>query len=379
MRSPVSWKLGVVAAVVLVTAAVPLDERSTAATGVGPTLRSIGPLAFGPNGVLYAADPEAATIYALELGAQASGGAAGTKDIDGIDQQVAAMLGTDAKEISIADLAVDPKTRNSYLAVMRGQGTGAKPALMRVDGAGKIDIVSLESVKFSSVALPNPPDANPGSNRNPRTQSVMDMAYQGGRLYIAGLSNEEFASKLWAIPYPFASADRGTSVEIFHGSHGRLETRSPVYTFLPYAIGGNPYLIAGYLCTPLVKFPVSDLAPGAKVRGTTIAELGAGNRPIDMILYQKDGKEFLLMSNTSRGVMKLSTDRFATEQGITAPVSGTAGVPYETITSMTGIQQLDLLDSGRAIVIARTGGLPSQLGGQRTPPAALNLHSVVLP
>ena len=46
--------------------------------------------------------------------------------------------------------------------------------------------------------------------------------------------------------------------------------------------------------------------------GTTIAELGAGNRPLDMILYKKDGQEFLLMSNNSRGVMKIPTADFGT-------------------------------------------------------------------
>ena len=131
------------------------------------------------------------------------------------------------------------------------------------------------------------------------------MAYQNGKLFVAGLSNEEFSSKLRVIAYPFTQADRGTSVEIYHGNHGGLETRSPVYSFVPYMIGGEPHIIGGYLCTPLVKFPVSSLAPGAKVQGTTIAELGAGNRPIDMILYKKDGKDFLLMSNTARGVMKM--------------------------------------------------------------------------
>ena len=110
------------------------------------------------------------------------------------------------------------------------------------------------------------------------------------RLYVAGLSNEEFSSKLRSVPYPFAAVDNGTSVEIFHGSHGQLETRSPVYAFVPYQIERTPYLIAGYLCTPLVKFPVASLKPGSKVRGTTIAELGAGNRPIDMILY-KQGRQ----------------------------------------------------------------------------------------
>ena len=54
------------------------------------------------------------------------------------------------------------------------------------------------------------------------------MAFIDGRLFVAGLSNEEFASKLRSVPYPFAAVDNGTSVEIFHGNHGQLETRSPV-------------------------------------------------------------------------------------------------------------------------------------------------------
>ena len=47
------------------------------------------------------------------------------------------------------------------------------------------------------------------------------------------------ASKLRSIPYPFAKADEGTSVEIFHGAHGRFETQSPVRTFTSYEIGGE--------------------------------------------------------------------------------------------------------------------------------------------
>src|SRR6185369_16198407 len=104
-----------------------------------------------------------------------------------------------------------------------------------------------------------------------------------------------------------------------------------VYAFVPYSVKGEPTLIAAYLCTPLVKIPISSLSAGSKVRGTTIAELGAGNRPIDMVVYSKGGSEYLLMSNTSRGVMKIPTKDFATEPGITAPVQGTAGIAYETI------------------------------------------------
>ena len=95
------------------------------------------------------------------------------------------------------------------------------------------------------------------------------------------------------------------------------------------------------------------------MRGTTIAELGAGNRPIDMVLYKKDGNEYLLMSNTSRGVMKIPTKDFATAAGITTPIQGTAGIAYETVKSMTGIQQLDLLDADHSIR-RRKDGRPAQ-------------------
>ena len=348
----------VVASVMVVITSGKSGAPSAAVSAVPPSFASIGPLTFNADGTLFAADTQQATIHGVDLGAAATGGAPGVKSIAALDQQVAALLGTGVRELSITDLAVHPKTHNAFVAVMRGQGAGATPVLLRIDGAGKIDVVDFAKLTSTRVTLPNPPTAGAASGfgRPSRGQSITDMAYMDGRLYVAGLSNEEFSSKLRSIAYPFTAADNGTSVEIFHGSHGAFETRSPVYTFVPYKINSQPNLIAGYLCTPLVKFPVSSLTPGAKVMGTTIAELGAGNRPIDMVLYKKDGKDFLLMSNTDRGVMKIPTERFASAPGITTPISDKAGIGYETIASMKGIEQLDLLDEGHSLVIARTGG-----------------------
>jgi len=353
-------------ALVAATAYGPATARLAGAGETAASLSSIGPLTFGPDGTLYAADPQAATIYALDLGASANGGAPGTANVAGLDQKIAAMLGTGAGEVQITDLVVHPRTHNSFVAVMRGQGANTKPALFRVDGAGKIDLLPAESLKGTSVTLPNPAAATSGG-RNNRSQSITKLAFSNGRVWVAGLSNEEFASKLRSLSYPFTSADNGASVEIFHGSHGQFETRSPVYTFVPYKVGNETNLIAGYLCTPLVKFPVSSLKPGAKVMGTTIAELGNGNRPIDMILYKKDGKDFLLMSNSKHGVLKVSTDGFATATAITAPVSTpTAGVPFQNIATMVNVEQMDLLDAGHTIVISRGA-------------AGRNLTAVVLP
>ena len=40
----------------------------------------------------------------------------------------------------------------------------------------------------------------------------------------------------------------------------------PVYTFIPYTINNKPYMIASYLCTPLVRFSLDSLK-GSKVVG----------------------------------------------------------------------------------------------------------------
>ena len=347
-------KLTLLLALVVTTASMHVAARATAPTLVGPAMTSIGPLTFGADGTLFAADKQAATIYALNLGAEATGAPAGTADVAGITTKVAAMLGTAAAEIAITDMAVHPTSKNTFLAVMRGQAGSAQPALLRVDGSGAVKVVSLDKVTYTNVTLPNPAAVST-TGRGGRAQSVTDMALSNGRLFVAGLSNEEFASKLWSVAYPFATPDRGASVEIYHGNHGQLETRSPVMAFLPYTINNQPHLIASYTCTPLVRFQVGTLKPGEKILGTTIAEFGAGNQPLDMIAYQKEGKSFLLMSNSSRGVMKIPTVDFGTAEAITSRIGGTAGVKYETITTMTGVEQLDLLDANRSIVIARSG------------------------
>src|SRR6202521_6076124 len=105
MRSSV--KVAAVLAFLALTVYVPTASTVTpgAAAVAGPQLQSIGPLAFGPNGVLYAADSLAGKIYALDLGEKANGGAPGTANVANITQKIAAMLGTDALQINVTDLA----------------------------------------------------------------------------------------------------------------------------------------------------------------------------------------------------------------------------------------------------------------------------------
>ncbi|MGI8603727.1 MAG: hypothetical protein ACR2OZ_12115 [Verrucomicrobiales bacterium] len=338
-----------------------------------PGFKSMGPLAFGPDGILFAADTKAAAVVAIATGDTTPATAAKPLMIEGINQKIAGLLGTSADQVLIDDLTVNPISRNAYLAVSRGRGPDAVPVLMRVKADGQLEAVALDKVKFSRGELPDAPvDGVVGDERrrtNPRQESITDIAFLEDRILIAGLSNEEFASTLRAIPFPFKTVASGTSVEIYHGAHGRFETRSPVRTFVPFKVGNEAHLLAAYTCTPLVQFPIKELKPGAKIKGKTIAELGNRNRPLDMIVYQKGGKDYLLLANSSRGIMKISTDQIESAESIAEPVKDGAkrGLAYETIESWKGIDQLDRLDPEHALVVRRGEG------------GSLNLESLDLP
>jgi hypothetical protein len=88
-----------------------------------------------------------------------------------------------------------------------------------------------------------------------------------------------------------------------------------------------------------------------------------------MIMYQKDGKDYLLMTNSSRGVMKIPTEGAGEAPGITAPVTGGGkkGLGYETIESLKGVQEMDQLDKTHAVVLTKGAD------------GALNLETIELP
>lgn len=318
-------------------------------------LASVGPIAFAPDGVLLVSDPLAATIYAIGTDDTSGNPSSVELNVEDVRAKIASMLGTAPQDARINDLAVNPRSGNVYLSVTRGDGPDAAAVLLRVDTTGNLDELSLKNVMHAKVRLPNPPEHRETRRGNQRMMAITDMVYVDGRVFIAGLSNEEFASNLRSIPFPFAETGRGTSVEIFHGAHGRIETRSPIMTFAPFEIGNEPHVLAAYTCTPLVKFPIAQLEPGIKVRGTTVAELGNRNRPLDMFVYEKDDKRYILMANSSRGVMKITTDNIETTEPITERVEGgnTAGLSYETISHLEGVMQLDRLNHASAVALVR--------------------------
>src|SRR5258707_9670492 len=162
------------------------------------------------------------------------------------------------------------------------------------------------------------------------------MAYIDAALLVAGLSNQEFSSKLRRIPFPFGDPQSGSSLEIFHVSHGKWETAAPIRTFVPY--DGGKSILASYTCTPLVHSPLAALTEGAKAVGRTVAELGAVNQPLDMVSFAQDGQEYLLVANSAHGLVKIACRDIDGQPPLTEPKEP-VGVPRQT-KDLQGIRRL---------------------------------------
>ncbi len=86
------------------------------------------------------------------------------------------------------------------------------------------------------------------------------------------------------------------SAETYHVQHGKWETRAPMSVVIPLKEEGKTYVVGAFTCTPIVKYAIDEIKPEANVKGTSVIELGAGNQPQDMFIYEKDGKTHVLAS-----------------------------------------------------------------------------------
>ena len=338
-----------------------IDPGRYGLTVGAPALESVGPITFGPDNVLFVADNAASRIYALAVDEAPLRAGVNPPAVDHLDARLAAVLGCAREDVHIQDMAVAPEGSHVYLSVRRGSGTAARPILIRISPAGDIDEVRLDSIPFAWVAIEDAPGVDdaradvrvvpPGepadeerdirgihlrlSHQPLRTATVTDLVYKDGTLLVAGASNEEFSSTLRRIPFPFGRPGSSTSLEIFHVSHGKYETASPIRTFAPY---GDMGILASYTCTPLVRFSLADLQAGTQAKGHTVAELGSMNTPLDMVAFNQGGDEYVLVSNSRHPLLKFAAADIDVQEALVTPTEPVGAprqaLPHEGVTRM---------------------------------------------
>ncbi|SEU16904.1 hypothetical protein [Variovorax sp. OV084] len=322
-------------------------------------VKSISRLAAGPGNILFVADWKAARVHAISLPAAQQQPAGTAFNILDLESLLSAQVG--GARVTVEDMVVRPGTAQVYVAV--SYGAAKTPALILVTGDKKARRIDLKAAASTSVALRDAPtsDYSFWKETPERSFTVTDMKWREGELFVAGLSNQDFASTLRRVKYPFDAKQSVTSVEIYHAGHNLIETRAPIRAMSFASWGGKPYLVAAYTCTPLVTIPLDDLKDGAHIRGKTVAELGYGNTPADMIAYSRteQGKteDFLLLANFDRvsNVIPVSQlEATGSRPGIEkqVPFGQLAGVEVMQA-PLAGTLRLDNLDEKSFVVVRR--------------------------
>lgn len=329
-----------------------------------PGLKSVGKISFGPDGLLLIAEPSAASLVAIDTG---DGGPAAkfAGKVENFLEVVAGALGAKAEDVEIVDMAVNPASGKLYFSVNRKADKTV--AILTVNAEGKLANFDLSKVSYVRVTLPGGADG--------KVKNITDVAFANDRILAAGQSNEEFASKIYSIPLPLTSKSSANmfSAETYHVAHGRWETKAPIQSFIPLDDKGEPYIVGSFACTPIVKFPLANLSSGAQVKGTSVLELGSGNRPLDMFSYEKDGKKWIvtntyrmpfksdLFGNSRYWGVRVSMDFLSAEQinekAVTRDIkskSGPNGV--EVLDALSGAVQVTKIDEAQIAVLRDADG-----------------------
>lgn len=335
-------------------------------------------LAFGPENVLFVGDSKSATVHAIATEGTALENPV-PFNMPGLDRMLASMLGLNVTDIVINDMKIHPASQEAYVAVKRGHEPGAESVIAIVSPtSGDIRFLNLTEADHQTITLANPASEEVmlWGDKPASTLNITDVDYHNGHLYVAGLTNGEFASTLRKIPYPFDGSQSAVgSIEIYHAVHTQNETRAPIRTMLFDEVDGVSTLLASYTCTPLVTIPVSEVNEGNDVKGKTIAELGFGNAPSDMISFmvqEPDGsldKKVLITHKQRSGSLISMKDLAAANagDGLQGTTMGPAGVeifpvPTSSVMHVDNQNQMMLtvlrrnIDTGGADLISKLKG-----------------------
>ena len=289
------------------------------------SVRSVGTLAFADADTLFVADWRGGEIHALKL-PLAPDAKPRQFNLKNISAPVAKALRTRPERLRFEGMAFRPGSELAYITLSIDRARAMpEPALVSINADGEVAVVNLAKIVKNSAPITNRPTADTVFwNDVPAAAfTVTDLVFHENKLYVAGLSNASFASTLRVYDYPFSGAATSSSVEMYHAVHDQVETRAPIRKMAIATLNGEPSLIAAYTCTPLVTIALKDLKDGAHVVGKTVAELGWGSAPVDMVSFDAGQGPMVLLTNShkSADLMAVSDIAAASAQpGLSKPI-----------------------------------------------------------
>ena len=139
-------------------------------------------------------------MHALALPAPEPRRGEGTFNIVDLEALLSKSLG--AGKVKVEDMAARPGSGEVYLAV--SIGANKTPAVVAVTSDEKVRKLNLASIKSTTAALKNPNNSKYEfwKETPERSFTVTDMKWNNGELFVAGLSNQDFASTSASHPVP---------------------------------------------------------------------------------------------------------------------------------------------------------------------------------
>jgi hypothetical protein len=302
------------------------------AASAQPSIKSISAMVLAPDGRLIVADWRSNLLVALNL-PELKESKEASFNVRDLSARLAESYTSAAGDVRVTSALLHRPSQNAVLALSLGRQPNAPTGIALVTPQGKVTQVDLSRAFHGKQALSSPPgEAKLWADQLSTTFLVTDMKVFKNELIVAGLSNSNFSSTLRRIPYPFSGAQTVTAVEMYHAVHNQIESRAPVRAFSVIDVEGEPTLLAAYTCTPLVTVSMTALKDGATVRGKTIAELGFGNTPLDVLPFAVEHKgkstDWVLVANSSKSADLLKMDdvvKASRGEGLSTPVKA----PFE--------------------------------------------------
>lgn len=332
----------------------------------GATPLSATVLEFAGENTLFVADSDSSKIFAYELPKTTAASTSESYNLEGAGTEIAKLLGVPATAVSYHDIAIHPTSKEAFMTVSYLQGDEKVSALIKANQKGDFQKIDLSKYPHSVKELIKTADDSVQFWRDipATTLAITDLDYVNGTLYVSSLSTGEFASTLRKVKYPFTDADTSTNIEIYHTVHNQTETRAPIRAMEVLNLDGVETVVAAYTCTPLVTIPTAALSDGAHVKGKTIAELGYGNTPLDVIKFTatdhtQQQEDFVLVINKERSADLIRVADLVeanAKEGLSTPeMWAKAGVPTRPI-PLSGVLQAADQDGQYIATIKRNLG-----------------------
>jgi len=240
-------------------------------------------LEFNSDGMLYAVDSKNNQIVSFQPDEKKATKVAPVQVPD-LGAQLAKALGAAATDVLVHDVAVHPA---SYAVFVSAGKKGAQESrLFRVGADRKLTEVAVNDIKKAAVPLPAGTQA-------------FDLALTAKNVIVSSTSQDRtFGSGLHRVSLPLAEGKvANAQTEVYHTSHRAWETRAPLIAITAYTAGGKEFLVGSTKCTPVVRVPVDEIGDKAKVKTTTIIELGGRNGPVSMLVYGQGPRQSMIVTH----------------------------------------------------------------------------------